>query len=384
MNNQILRTLSVHQIESDNNRLNTVLYSKSFKDNDINSNTKTNSDNLINNLELSESQCYLVLNFVAILFGTQHVCIKGLVGSFTSTSLVNFWRFLLSALLFSPALVKTLTSQFNDNSNNNDKSLTIKGGIELGIYTFLGFAFQSIGLETTTASRSAFLLYLNVKFVPFILSIFFKRRITPITWLSAFFAFFGTFLISNDGAPPNIGDLWCIGAAISSALYIIRLENYSTVTDDNVSHVNDDSNTSNIVKADELNSISFATVASLSFLWVLGDMIFTHPELNYTNDMISLSTQIIKPFILNPLPVIYLGVVTTAVCNYLQTIGQRKVPAERAAVVYSMDPVYGAFFSRLILDERLGSLGYVGAALILSGVALSAKQTFRQTTEKEE
>ena len=35
--------------------------------------------------------------------------------------------------------------------------------MELGLYTFLGFGLQAIGLETTTASRSAFLLYLNVK-----------------------------------------------------------------------------------------------------------------------------------------------------------------------------------------------------------------------------
>ena len=393
-NNVILKPLSFHQVVPDsilkkqNIRLNTLLYSKNTNDNSFNSITNTNNNNLTNNFELSESQCYLILNFVAILFGTQHVCIKALVGSFTSTSLVNFWRFLLSALLFSPALFQTLSSYFNNNNindddsnndSNNDKSMTIKGGIELGIYTFLGFAFQSIGLETTTASRSAFLLYLNVKFVPFILSIVFKRKIPLITWLSAFLAFFGTFLISNDGAPPNTGDIWCIGAAISSALYIIRLENYSTITDNNNNNNNDNSGSGGgVIKADELNSISFATVASLSFFWVIGDMIFTHPELTYTHELTLLASQIIKPFILNPWPVIYLGVVTTAVCNYLQTLGQRRVPAERAAILYSIDPVYGAIFSRFILDERLGTLGYVGAAMILSGVALSAIQTFKK------
>ena len=46
------------------------------------------------------------------------------------------------------------------------------------------------------------------------------------------------------------------------------------------------------------------------------------------------------PFASNPLPLLYLGLFTTGVCNYLQTIGQKDIPAERAAIIYSMDPVY--------------------------------------------
>jgi drug/metabolite transporter (DMT)-like permease len=39
-------------------------------------------------------------------------------------------------------------------------------GVELGVYMFAGYAMQAIGLQYTSASRSAFLLYLNVKLVP--------------------------------------------------------------------------------------------------------------------------------------------------------------------------------------------------------------------------
>ena len=83
----------------------------------------------------------------------------------------------------------------------------MKAGTELGIYTTLGFAFQSIGLETTTASRSAFLLYLNVKFVPFLALIFLGRDISKETWTSAFLALLGTTLLSTDGPPLNSGEL---------------------------------------------------------------------------------------------------------------------------------------------------------------------------------
>lgn len=68
--------------------------------------------------------------------------------------------------------------------------------MELGLYTFLGFGLQAIGLETTTASRSAFLLYLNVKIVPFLAAILLKRKIEISTWISALFALTGI-VVSN-------------------------------------------------------------------------------------------------------------------------------------------------------------------------------------------
>lgn len=182
-------------------------------------------DNDDPNPPFSQSQLlpnsFLILNSVAVLWGTQHVVIKSAIESYPETSLMNFWRFTVSAVLFTPALISTI--------KNNERE-TWRGGIELGIYTFLGFAFQAVGLETTTASRSAFLLYLNVKIVPFLAAVFLQREITPSTWGSAFLALSGTCLLSTDGGPINIGDFWCIAAAAASALFILRLEAFSRRT----------------------------------------------------------------------------------------------------------------------------------------------------------
>lgn len=65
----------------------------------------------------------------------------------------------------------------------------------------------------------------------------------------------------------------------------------------------------------------------------------------------------------------YLAVVTTALTNWLQALGQRSVPAERAAIIYAMDPVYAAGFAYLLLGETLGATGVLGAAII-TGAAL--------------
>ena len=47
----------------------------------------------------------------------------------------------------------------------------------------------------------------------------------------------------------------------------------------------------------------------------------------------------------------------TATANLLQAFGQQRVGAAEAAVIYTMDPVYGALFAWLLLGERLHAQG---------------------------
>lgn len=76
----------------------------------------------------------------------------------------------------------------------------------------------------------------------------------------------------------------------------------------------------------------------------------------------------------------YLAVVTTALTNWMQALGQRSVPAERAAIIYAMDPVYAAGFAYLLLGESLGPAGFAGAGII-TGAALWSQQ--QQTASGE-
>ena len=297
----------------------------------------------------SVANAFLLLNGVAVIWGSQHALVKGTLDSFPTSSL-NFWRFLSSALLFSPALVGVLSTK-----DQAQKNLVLRGGAELGLYTFLGFAFQSIGLETTTASRSAFLLYLNVKFVPFLSAFLYQRAIPASVWASAALALTGTYLLSTDGTNSssfNTGDAWCIAAALASAFFILRLE---TIAQGGV-------------KASELTSISSATVATLCALWVTAD---TFQAANPSDGDIW-QQYLVAPVLENPWAPLYLGAITTSLCGYLQTLGQKVIPAERASIIYSLDPLYGAAFSAYFLHEQFGPSGAVGGLFILAGVALSS------------
>jgi len=147
----------------------------------------------------------------------------------------------------------------------NQTMLTFKYGIELGIYMFLGYAFQAIGLQTTTASRSGFLLYLNVKLVPFFSYFIFGKAIQRNALISALIAFSGTALLAldnnADSAPVaggsylyvafTVGDLWSIAAAATSAMFILRMDAASKA----------------IQNSAQLSSVNLWTVALLSLFW---------------------------------------------------------------------------------------------------------------------
>ncbi|MER3557596.1 MAG: EamA family transporter, partial [Thermus sp.] len=59
------------------------------------------------------------------------------------------------------------------------------------------------------------------------------------------------------------------------------------------------------------------------------------------------------------------GLVATALTTWLQTLGQGRVPALQAAVIYTMEPVWATLFAWAFLRERVGLMGAVGGVLIL-------------------
>ncbi|GMH56706.1 hypothetical protein TrRE_jg2241, partial [Triparma retinervis] len=192
----------------------------------------------------------------------------------------------------------------------------------------------SISLLTTTASRSAFLLYLNVKFVPVFEYLLTGKLAKPSVWLSALVAVIGTSLLCvDDGgaaslSPFNVGDLWSIAAAAASAMFIITLEKSAeTVEEDQTVW---------------LNAISINAVAVGALLWSVA---------GHGGNVAEAALDLQSTFTGNLYPLLYLGIVTTALANYLQTQGQRGVSASTASLIFALDPVWGAAFAYVILGE---------------------------------
>jgi drug/metabolite transporter (DMT)-like permease len=255
-----------------------------------------------------------LLNLVAVLWGSQHLIIKNAVNSYPSPSLVNFSRFITSLIFFIPSAYNAIKSK---------NMLTIKAGMELGLYSFLGFTCQAVGLQFTTASRSAFLLYLNVKFVPILAAILYGRRISANTWISAALALLGTYLLSTDNGAINVGDLWSIAAAGASAMFILRLEAFANYDNTKIQINNSDTTNSSFggavgtcIDPAELSGVSSLVTTVLCALWVARDVAAESCSTN--TSILSVLSLWLQSLLSDPLPPLYLGFIITGLCGYIQ------------------------------------------------------------------
>ena len=161
---------------------------------------------------------FLILNTVVVLWASDECLIKHMLdtGKARSPAFLNASRFLVAALAFLP---------WWPGAPFRSRARELWGcGSELGLCMFAGFSTQAIGLQYTSAARSAFLLYMNVVLVPVFGSAFFGRSVHWGAWIKAFAVLAGTVLLSHDNRAPNVGDAWCLCASVSSAVFILRLE----------------------------------------------------------------------------------------------------------------------------------------------------------------
>mmetsp|Transcript_17690 Transcript_17690/g.32716 ORF Transcript_17690/g.32716 Transcript_17690/m.32716 type:complete len:416 (-) Transcript_17690:423-1670(-) len=316
---------------------------------------ETERRNDIDEDSLDQFSSILLLNFVAVIWGSQHAFIKTIVQD-SDVASFTFLRFFLASIIASPYLPGLPFPQRvskTEATNNDDLLKAWRWGAEMGLWMFLGFSLQAVGLLSTTAQRSGFLLYLNVKLVPFFAYVLLGRNITTLTWISSLAAFSGTALLALDGKSIglNAGDFWSVLAAAASAMFILRLEKA----------------TIQVPKSAELNATSLFVVAVLSGLWILAQDNFSPASLSPT------FSELKQIAWLHPFELLYLGAISTALSNFIQAKAQKHVPAERASIIYSLDPVYGALFSFLLLGETLGGVqAYIGASMIFIAAATNS------------
>jgi len=129
-----------------------------------------------------------------------------------------FWRFLCATLLMALLAWKNL---------RKIDGASVSGGMFLGLFLFLGFAFQTFGLTYTYSSTVAFITGLNVVIVPFVVFIFFKKRATLYSSMGAIAAAIGLYLLSAQGEiSAGLGELYALICAFMFALQISFTAHY--------------------------------------------------------------------------------------------------------------------------------------------------------------
>jgi len=214
----------------------------------------------------------------------------------------------------------------------------VKKGIFLGLILFLGFIAQNIGLVYTSASKSAFITSLMVVFVPFFQYFVERRSPTYGNVVGIVIVVGGLWLLTAPaGAEFNVGDLLTLLCAICFGYYVVYLDVASRA-----------------MSAIQLTFLQSATCATLGIAsaFAVEDVVF-RPT---TSMLVSVG---------------YLTVFATVLTTLIQTTFQKDTTPTRAAIIFTIEPVWASIYAYFLLGEVLGFIGAVGGAFIVGGVLLS-------------
>jgi drug/metabolite transporter (DMT)-like permease len=215
---------------------------------------------------------------------------------------------------------------------------TLLGGLLLGALLWMGYLFQTVGLQHTSVGKSAFITYTFAVFTMVLEALVLKRRPGAPVVLGLALVMAGLYLQTDPmSAGLNLGDLLTLGCALSYSIYMVYLNVFSTPGNHRL-----------------LLLIQFAFTAGLS---------------------LAASPLVERPFVrLEPalfLAVGYLGVFGTALAIGLQNRHQRETTPTRAAIIFSLEPVAALLLAVFLAGERPSAGELIGGALILTGVVLA-------------
>jgi len=221
-------------------------------------------------------------------------------------------------------------------------------GLMLGVFLFGGYAFQTIGLQYTTASNAGFITGLSVVIVPLIYSIINKTLPSKTALLGAFSAAVGVGLLSlKENYTFNPGDFLMLLCAFCFAFHIVFVGCYASK-----------------VNTTLLSTIQIGTVALIS--GIAGLAFESHLPIRFTT-------------------AVWVGLLTTAIpatalAFFVQNTMQKYTTPMHTAVIFSLEPVFAGIAGYFLLGEVLGFRGLLGAALVFLGMVLSELSEIQSCT----
>lgn len=270
------------------------------------------------------------LLFVTLVWGATFPVMKLATVSLSGVE-ISALRFVVAAVCMAPFALRAPKAAWRD-------------GALLGAVALVSYVTQAYGLQFISSNRSAFITTLNVLMVP-LLGMAFGSRPTLVMLAAALLACAGISLMSWEGGAHLMADLATVLCALAYALYVVLLSQRTA------RH-----------SARQLAATQIIWMALLGNLWMLLD--------NWgTGRWDTLPERVTHWPILGGL--LYLGLIATAAMLFLQAVAQRHVTADKAAVIYAMEPVFAALFAWVWLSEVLTLRMALGGAMVVGAVLLS-------------
>ena len=263
----------------------------------------------------------------AFLFGTTFPLVHDALKDVTPFAYLVL-RFVTAVLVLAPFAI-AITRRRGD-----DRRMLLRVGTVAGVLLFGGYATQTVGLQYTTPSTSAFLTGLFVIFTPLVYGVV-TRRWPPLrVVLSTVIATAGLYLLTGATLALGKGDLLTLACALLFAAWIVYQGAYAA----------------------RLHPIPFTTMQMMTLV-VVGVPVMGHQGVGQLSALAWFA-------------IVFTGVACSAVALSLQLWGQRRIPAPRAALILLLEPVFAGLAS-WVNGERLGAVELLGAAVILGAIALA-------------
>ncbi len=282
----------------------------------------------------SQRRAELYLFLITFVWGSTFVITKDLLEG-NSPLWYTAIRFILSALV--------LLLVFPRRILQSDRS-SFRHGLVLGALLYIGFITQTIGIQYTTASKSAFFTGLLTVLTPLVQVAFRRwkkrppRAVTLGNGLGVIFATLGLyFMTSPEGAGFNFGDALTIICALCFAVYIVYLDDVSGTT--------------------ETIRVTFY---QFLFCAVIG--------LAAAGALESIHLEVTASFVA---AMAYLIIFATVITMAIQVRYQGETTPTRAGIIFAMEPVVAGVLAYIVRNETLTAVGIAGAIIVVIGLLLS-------------
>lgn len=272
------------------------------------------------------------LAFVALIWGATFVLVKDALDD-VSISLFLTLRFSIAALLLSAFWYARRSAAGSESSAGGWFA-----GLATATFLYGGYLLQTLGLRTTTPAKSAFVTGLYIVFVPLLSGLVYRQMPRPAEWGGVGLASVGMALMTLDFSSFKLGrgDLLTVFCAFAFAIHILVLGHYSRRLD-----------------SDRLAMTQIMGCAALglsTFWWI------EQPHIVWSRKVI--------------VAVVVTSILATALAFWIQTWGQKITTPTRAALIFSLEPVFGWLTAYAVANEVLSIQAVIGAVCILAGILL--------------
>ena len=225
-------------------------------------------------------------------------------------------------------------------------------GVLTGLMYYVAIVFQTLGIQTTTAGKAAFITGLSTIMVPFITWVGFKKIIKKRVWLAVIISIVGmVFLSLEDESGIIIGDFLVLLCAILYAFFIVLNDKYVRIVDVYL-----------------YSAVQLIVISVLSF----GGSFLIKESYDLTN--VSLTYWLIF---------IYMGLAVTTGTFIFQNWSQQHQGPTQTAIIFTLEPVFAVIFASFIIgSEKMTLLGWLGCSLIFSAILITVLKRSQITNSK--